>query len=791
MSFSVSKQSIPTRSSTSVWLVGQQLDNFDVNNCKQLPTVGQVLCRLFYELKTNKLTVPVSCSKVIDEVFQLWQAGSIPTTQKPNAVAKLKTLYQEHVSVSKNKARHTERQAKIESDFFQRLKNLFDVGHADSEKLIKIPQDWKFLCDQRGPRLMVMAGEDKVFNARMERRRKRIHEECCRKERAKQMKESTETLTSVISDDEDDGCTTSTEDEEPVIISKYHQLTMASAVEGTTGPGPSSSNTTTVTTPTPSDKPINKRRVIDDPLLVATLDRTKTTQRMAMHIIAPALKAAGVNIEDLTLSAKSLHTARKNMRQVIGSEIRNTFSPNTPLIAHFDGKLLPDIDNVNFDRLPVVVSGRGIEKLLSIPKLASGTGLVMGTKIVEILNEWDGVPQWLAGLCFDTTSANSGIHTGAITVVQKSFHKRLLFLACRHHMLEIIAAAVFDIFFVSSGPQISLFSRFKEHWPYIDQAKYATIDKDTDGCIWSENERLWLEDSRKGTIDFLQSQVQKEVQPRKDYLELLNLSLITLGKLEHATVQDKVKFRNPGAYHRARWMSKGIYCLKIFCFREQFELTAHELQALKRICLFTVTLYVHAWFSAANSCNAPVNDLHLLQATETFSRVDKKVAEIALRKLRGHMWYISEDLIGLSLFSDLVSTDEKKDIVKALETPENVKDLRRVDSGSVKSFNGKKLSHFATKRSLNLFTALQLKHTFLKSDPETWAEQQDYQKAKEVVSNVRVVNDCAERAVKLATDFNAVLTKDEDQRQLIFQLVEHHRGLVMEPLKKNFTTADK
>jgi hypothetical protein len=56
-----------------------------------------------------------------------------------------------------------------------------------------------------------------------------------------------------------------------------------------------------------------------------------------------------------------------------------------------------------------------------------------------------------------------GVHSGAITLIQTAFDKRLLFLACRHHMFETIAAAVFDLFFVSSGPQIPIFGRFKYH----------------------------------------------------------------------------------------------------------------------------------------------------------------------------------------------------------------------------------------------------------------------------------------------------------------------------------------
>lgn len=204
----------------------------------------------------------------------------------------------------------------------------------------------------------------------------------------------------------------------------------------------------------------------------------------------PALKAAGVNLDELTLSTTSLYETRKVVREKIADSVKNKFLLDTPLIAHFDGKLLPNNDGMNYDRLPIVVSGIGVEKLLAIPKLSTGTGLQMGKTIVEVLQDWNGVPEWLAGLCFDTTSSNTGVHTGAISVIQKAFEKRLLFLACRHHILEIVAAAVFDLFFTSSGPQIAIFCRFKQQWPFIDQTLYASLDKQTTGCILTSDKRL-------------------------------------------------------------------------------------------------------------------------------------------------------------------------------------------------------------------------------------------------------------------------------------------------------------
>ena len=44
-------------------------------------------------------------------------------------------------------------------------------------------------------------------------------------------------------------------------------------------------------------------------------------------------------------------------------------------MVHWDGKILPEMRGQGkVDRLPILVSGDGMEKLLGVPKLAAGTG---------------------------------------------------------------------------------------------------------------------------------------------------------------------------------------------------------------------------------------------------------------------------------------------------------------------------------------------------------------------------------------------------------------------------------
>ena len=71
----------------------------------------------------------------------------------------------------------------------------------------------------------------------------------------------------------------------------------------------------------------------------------------------------------------------------------------------------------------------------------------------------------------------------------------------------------------------------------------------------------------------------------------------------------------------------------------------------------------------------------------------------------------------------------------------------------------------------------------VKSDPlpwltrpvSEWESHSDFQKVKAFVSTVKVVNDSCERAIALAKDYYAILTKDSRVRRMICQVVEQDR----------------
>lgn len=60
---------------------------------------------------------------------------------------------------------------------------------------------------------------------------------------------------------------------------------------------------------------------------------------------------------------------------------------------------------------------------------------------------------------------------------------------------------------------------------------------------------------------------------RDDYKEFLQVAVVFLA-------ENSGSFRTPGPTSNACWIAKGIYSLNIFIFRDQFRLTAKELNGL-------------------------------------------------------------------------------------------------------------------------------------------------------------------------------------------------------------------
>lgn len=138
---------------------------------------------------------------------------------------------------------------------------------------------------------------------------------------------------------------------------------------------------------------------------------------------------------------------------------------------------------------------------------------------------------------------------------------------------------------VTKGPNVKVFERFANSWNEIHKTRFKS------GII-DPNVKKHM---NKVIIDAIKKFCSDELnvnQPRDDYKELLELTILFVG----GNVSTGYKYAPPGAAHHARWMTKAIYLLKIYMFRDKFNLAKRDLDGIRDVCVFLAILYVEHWF---------------------------------------------------------------------------------------------------------------------------------------------------------------------------------------------------
>ena len=657
---------------------------------------------------------------------------------KKHVVEKVECLFHEYDKLKKNKenkAKRSESLLKKEEGWKDGLESLFDIAHADAMNMISMQEDREFLLAQReAGRRGKMGSVDKA----MAKRERDVHS---RDENFKRRKER--------------------EEQDRVAREEKAILQNSESEQESNNDNEAFGEPSSSTTSKRTKRKHGTHKILNDKLAVC-LDMAKVSDRNAALVLTPALQHLGHDPAEFNINRSSIRRERMKCRQRMAENLKAEFKPTVPLTIHWDGKLLEDISSKKVvDWLPILVSGLGVDQLLCVPKLPSGTGEAAATAVYDVTVAW-GIADKVKCVCFDTTSVNSGPRNGACILLEQKFDKDLLWFACRHHILEIVLEATVTLSLgPSKGPDFMIFKRFQSSWEIIDRSNFQASS--SNDIVHSAVSSVANE-----IIAFAENQLQ-QFQPRDDYRELLELTIMFLGGVP----SQGCSFKAPAGLHRARWMAKAIYSLKIWMLRSQFKMTKKEEKGIADVCLFTVTLYVKAWFRALSAPSSPRVDLELIKEIDKYKAQNQAVSQIAMKKILGHLWYLSEELIALAFF-DEVSDDTKRLMVSALQAPGAEHPLKRitVDPTLVSSKN---LKDFVTESSRRFFTITGLPSTFLNKDVKLWSADADYQFAKNTVSSMRVVNDIAERGVALMDEYNKLHTNDEEQKQCLLLIVKKYR----------------
>lgn len=242
------------------------------------------------------------------------------------------------------------------------------------------------------------------------------------------------------------------------------------------------------------------------------------------------------------------------------------------------------------------------------------------------------------------------------------------YLLCHHHIYELILRGVFEnkLPQVTTSPDIPLFKKFQKKWNNFNHNEYLTGIENIKCC-------LALEDVRNEILNFCRNSLTKNCY-RHDYKELLELVIVFLN----SDLEKKIQIHPPGAMQQAHCMSRAIYCLNIYMFRQQYPLSAIEEIAISDICIFIIRFYLKAWFVCSLATRAPNNDLDFINSLKFYEKNDSTTSIEALNKIRNHLWYLTEETAALAFFDETLSEETKRTMVKSLENDGSVNPTKRL-----------------------------------------------------------------------------------------------------------------
>lgn len=748
----------------------------------RLPSANDVLrCMMFHcrEGNTINRTRYQSAKLVLEEVMPFYDKANIPMLVEKKCCAKIVKLLDSNnklraISVSRRQSPACLRQLDAMN---ATLAATFPLWPANVDKLIKCEEDRAFLASMRTDRLATFGACDKILAAKRDRRDQRLATESERRRRHIQQQHEASTKSVPVSNSDSD----SVEDaEENEVI------------------------TTTPTTPVRRDRSHHRVKrtgttafiphdILRRPKIVALATRMNITPTQQSSFTRALIEEAGGDINRVSASYATADRSRREVTEILAEKQRQQWSTIVPprVSVHWDSKVMPSLNNPNIreERLAVLVSTTSCIKFLGAARYEAGTDRRTGEIVADLT--FDLLEKWfcnnaVVNMVFDTTAANTGHLTAACVAIQHRLARYALWSGCRHHIGEVILKQVFDALKieVSKSPEVSMFVRFRENFNMLEH-----------DCAARELSRVNVPADRSGELmlklcaeHVLKLATEKTNFCRDDYKEFAQLCVVFL----RGTSDDHmVKFQRPGALHKARWMAKLIYGLKITMLQEQIATlplgtitTRQQTDKLRTFVVFASHVYSAWWFTCTSATDAAWHDLILFKQLLQYAAVDETVSSAAMSAFKRHLWYLTEEMIPLALFGSAVPCEEKELLARALL------DVRPVGgklTAPTKRFGagfGKPMfpTLTATTRLHDLvgvdswftITLLDLEDEFLYLPVDQWTDSPAYQRSCKHTSVISVVNDSAERGIKLTSDY-LVACRTDAHLQNVLQVVEGNR----------------
>ena len=113
-------------------------------------------------------------------------------------------------------------------------------------------------------------------------------------------------------------------------------------------------------------------------------------------------------------------------------------------------------------------------------------------------------------------------------------------------------------------------------------------------------------------------------------------------------------------------MAKLIYSIKICLLQQHINdlargsiTTAHQVQKIYDFVVFETLVYSTWWMTCSSAADAPWNGLQLFGKLLQYEAVNANIAKSAIRAFQRHLWYLTAEMVPLTLFSHFTPCAEK------------------------------------------------------------------------------------------------------------------------------------
>ncbi len=215
---------------------------------------------------------------------------------------------------------------------------------------------------------------------------------------------------------------------------------------------------------------------------------------------------------------------RKQARKEILVNVKEEWIRNLPpqVVVHWDGKFIKHVTGKSSERVAILVTaGNSLNspKLLGIPPIKNATGSAQESAVINLLSEWSVLNRLIAQV-FDTTASNTGVRSGCAALIEKTIGRALLWLPCRHHVLELHIRHVWEALTGKpNSPSEKLFKRLQDQWEQIDHDP-------TDLTLFDWHCSEYVKEKADSVLNWGLECLERDTFPREDYRELIELVVI-------------------------------------------------------------------------------------------------------------------------------------------------------------------------------------------------------------------------------------------------------------------------